>query len=410
MVQFHKFQLDNGIRLLVHPNKDTAIASLNVLYDVGSKDEQPNKTGLAHLMEHLMFEGSANIPNYDAVLQNAGGENNAFTNNDITNYYLYLPAQNLELGFWLESDRLYQLALTKEKFLNQQKVVLEEFEETTLDIPYGDAWHHLRDLTFKKHSYRWPVIGLNREHVANFTYEDVQAFYQKHYQPQHSIWVVAGPVEVDKVKTMAEKWLADIPNQTAYKRNLTVEPEQKIFREKTIEGNLPSDAIYMAFKMPKRNDDSYHACEILSDILATGRSCRLEQQLVKQNQIFSNINAFVTGDLEEGIFAIEGMVNTNIDLATAEAAIWNELEKLKSELVAENELERIKNKIESTIAFSENNPLNTAINLAFYELMGNPNEINEEVHKFRAITADQIKSTAQYLFQKEKCSTLRYKH
>jgi len=410
MVEFHKFQLQNGIRLIVQPNKDTAIASLNVLYDVGSKDEQPDKTGLAHLMEHLMFEGSVNIPNYDAVLQNAGGENNAFTNNDVTNYYLYLPAQNLELGFWLESDRLYQLALTEKKFLNQQKVVLEEFEETTLDIPYGDAWHHLRNLTYKKHPYRWPVIGLTREHVANFTYNDVINFYEKHYQPQHSIWVVAGPVNVDEVKAMAEKWLANLPNNTTYKRSLFNEPEQHEFRQKTIEGNLPSDALYMAFKMPGRNNKNYHACEILSDVLATGRSSRFEQNLVKKQRLFSSINAFVTSDLEQGMFVVEGMVNSGVSLSNAEASVWNELELLKTELVGEKELERIKNKIETTIAFSENNPLNTAINIAFYELMGNANEINEEIGKFRSLTSPQIKATANKLFQKNKCSTVRYKH
>lgn len=411
MINFERFILNNGLRLLINENKDTSICTINTLYDVGARDENPNHTGLAHLMEHLMFEGSENVDSYDDALQMAGGESNAFTNSDSTNYYLYLPSQNIETGFWLESDRLLGLSLTEEKVEIQKKVVLEEFEETTHDIPYGMVWHHIRNLSYEKHPYRWPVIGETPQHVAKTSLADINNFYEKHYQPQHTIWVISGPNKTDEVLKLADKWLSGIENKTAYHRHLPKENwEQKTYQELNVveETPPPSTAIYLAFLMPDRMHKDYYACEFLSDVLATGQSCRLIQNLVKQQQFFSQIDCFVTGDIDEGLFIIEGRLAPNANAKEAEQAVWNELEKLASKTVSPQELERVKNQIESHITFSESSAMNLSINLAMYEQMGDVEEINKEIHKIRALTADHIQTVAQQLFQRSNCSTVRY--
>ncbi len=409
MIQYEKITLNNGLRLLVNENKDTSICTVNALYDVGSRDENPNKTGIAHLLEHLMFEGSQHISSYDNALQMAGGESNAFTNSDTTNYYLYLPAQNIETAFWLESDRLLGLNLTEEKVAIQKKVVLEEFEETTHDIPYGMAWHKLRNLAYKVHPYKWPVIGEKMEHIEQTFLPDILKFYETHYQPQNSVWVVTGPNKTQEIVDLAEKWLGSIPNKKKYQRNLKAENwETRTFQELNLTDDVPAQALYFTFLMPHRNHPDYYACEFISDVLATGQSCRLIQEVVKQNQIFSHIDCFVTGDIDEGLFVIEGRVATDVKIEEAEQAIWQILEELQTNKIGETELERVKNQIESHITFSETSGMNMAINLALYEQIGNAEEINLEVQKIRALTAEHILEVAQRIFKRDNCCLLRY--
>lgn len=409
MIHYEKFTLNNGLKLLIHENSETSICTINALYDVGARDEDRHRTGLAHLLEHLMFEGSENIKSYDDELQLAGGESNAFTNSDTTNYYLYLPSQNIETGFWLESDRLLGLNLTEEKLNIQKKVVLEEFEETTHDVPYGMVWHYLRNMSYKVHPYRWPVIGEKPDHIAQVELSHINDFYTKHYQPQHTIWVVSGPNKTDEVLKLADKWLGGIENKSKYLRALPEEQwSSRSYQELDLQENVPANALYFAFLMPERNHADYYACEFISDVLATGQSCRLIQNFVKKQQLFSYIDCFVTGDIDKGLFVIEGRLMPDVPVEKAEKAIWLELEKLTEKEIPEQEINRVKNQIESHITFSETSTMNMAINLALYEQMGDAEEVNLEIHKIRSLTSSHIQTVAQKLFRKQNCSLLRY--
>lgn len=408
MVRFERFTLDNGLRVVVHEDHTTPMAVLNVLYDVGARDEHPDKTGFAHLFEHLMFGGSINIPSYDEPLQRVGGENNAFTSNDITNYYITLPAVNLETAFWLESDRMLSLAFSEKSLEVQRNVVCEEFKQRYLNQPYGDVWLKLRPLVYKKHSYQWATIGKELSHIENATMEDVKAFFKKHYNPQNAILVVGGNVKLEEVKALAKKWFEPINAGQKYHRNLPEEPEQKEEIIEQIKGNVPVDAIYKVFKMPGKTNARYPAADLISDILSQGKSSRLFRNLVKENQLFSDINAYNFGSLDTGMFVIEGRLNPGVTMDTAENAIWNELESLKDQLVFEDELVKIKNKYESTLEFSEMNLLDKAMNLAFYELLGDADLFNHEAEKYHQVTAEQIRDEARELFTKEKSTTLHY--
>jgi len=408
MVRFNRFTLSNGLKVLVHEDKTTPMAVVNVLYDVGARDENPEQTGFAHLFEHLMFGGSENIPVYDEPLQRVGGENNAFTSNDITNYYITLPAVNLETAFWLESDRMLNLAFSEKSLDVQRNVVSEEFKQRYLNQPYGDVWLKLRPLVYKKHPYQWATIGKELSHIENAQIEDVKAFFKKHYNPQNAILVVGGDVNTDEVKTLVEKWFGPIPAGEKYHRNLPQEPEQLEERRETITAKVPLNSLYMAFHAPGRTEAASYPAELLVDILSRGHSSRIYKTLLKEKQLFSEIHAHLSGSLDAGMLIIEGKPTENISIEQAEAAVWEELNKLKNELVPHDELMKVKNKTESTMVFAEMSLLEKAMNLAYFELMGDAENLNHETEKYLAITSEEIQKQAQQIFRIENLSTLVY--
>jgi zinc protease len=408
MIEFQKFKLKNNLTVIVHQDKSTPMACLNIIYDVGARDEDENKTGFAHLFEHLMFGGSVNIPNYDEPLQLVGGENNAFTTNDITNYYCTVPSENLETAFWLESDRLLSLAFDKKSLEVQRSVVIEEFKQRYLNQPYGDVWLLLRPLIYKVHPYKWATIGKEIKHIEDATMEDVKAFFKAHYNPSNAVLVVAGDVEVEQVKALAEKWFEPIDAGVKPKRNLPVEPPQTEYRSLTVERDIPINSIYRAYRMCARTDAEYHTVDLISDILSRGNSSRLYKNLIKDKQLFSDIHAYVMGDFDKGLFVISGKVNDGISIEAAEAGIDAEIAKLQNELVAADELQKCKNKVESTVTYSEADVLNKATNLAISELLGDANLINLEIENYQKVTAEQIKEQANKILQKTNCSTLFY--
>ncbi len=408
MIQFEQCTLDNGLRVLVHTDKSTPMAVVNVLYDVGAKDENPEKTGFAHLFEHLMFGGSINIPSYDEPLQVAGGENNAFTTNDLTNYYCQLPADNIETAFWLESDRMLSLAFGKKSLDVQRKVVCEEFKEHYINKPYGDLWHKMRELAYTTHPYRWMTIGASLKHVEDATLEDVKGFFFKHYTPCNAILVVAGNVEFNTVKSLAEKWFGPIPAGERYNRMLPMEPEQKSARRLEVKSGVPLDALVKCWHMSSRMDDRYYAFDLISDILSGGGSSRLFQKLVKEKQMFSSIDCYHFGSTDPGLMTIEGKVVKGVDIREAEKALMEEIRHLQLNGISETELEKVKNKAESAMAFEDMSLMNRASSLAMYENLGDANLINTELSKYQAVTAEQIKSQSQWLFRDENCSTMYY--
>ena len=409
MIQFDKFNLDNGLRVIVHKDKSTPIVAVNILYDVGARYEDPDKTGFAHLFEHLMFGGSKNIPKYDEPLENAGGENNAFTNNDITNYYLTIPKQNIELAFWLESDRMNDLAFSEKSLEVQRNVVIEEFKQSYLNQPYGDVWLLLRPLAFKVHPYRWSTIGKEISHIENATMQDVKAFYEKFYNPDNAIMTIAGDVDTGEIKALAEKWFGPIPRgKIKIDRTLPKEPEQTEARSLTVERDVPFDSIYKAYHMCSRKDKDYYASDLISDILSNGDSSRLYSRLVKERQIFSEINAFISGDFDEGLFIFSGKLIKGISVDDGEKALNEEIDRLISSYVDDNELSKVKNKIESTLEYSEMSVLNKAMNLSFSELLGDADLINTEIDKYNAVTKEDVHRVANEILRKENCSTLYY--
>lgn len=408
MIQFEKFKLKNNLTVIYHQDKSTPMACVNILYDVGARDEDESRTGFAHLFEHLMFGGSVNIPNYDEPLQLVGGENNAFTTNDITNYYCTVPAENLETAFWLESDRMLSLAFTDKSLEVQRNVVIEEFKQRYLNQPYGDVWLLLRPLAYKIHPYQWATIGKEIKHIEDATMEDVKSFFKKHYNPSNAIMVVAGNIELDEVKRLCEKWFEPIPAGEKPKRLLPVEPQQKEYRSLKVERDVPVNSIYRAYHMCSRFDQEYHTIDLMSDILSRGNSSRLYKTLIKEKQLFSDVNAYVMGDFDKGLFVISGKVSEGVSIEDAEKGIDAEINKIQQELVSKEELQKCKNKVESTVTFSETDVLTKATNLAISELLGDADLINQEVEKYQAVTAEQIQEQAKIVLSKNNCSTLYY--
>jgi zinc protease len=408
MIQFERFTLANGLRVIVHQDTSTPMAVMNILYDVGARDENPKQTGFAHLFEHLMFGGSINIPEYDEPLQMAGGENNAYTTNDLTNYYIQLPSENLETAFWLESDRMLSLAFGDKSLETQRKVVCEEFKEHYLTKPYGDVWHKMRELAYTTHPYRWMTIGKELSHIENAQLEDVKNFFFKHYRPVNAVMVVAGNVTTEKVKALAEKWFGDIPAGEKYVRNLPQEPAQKEERRQVIKANVPLDALYKCWHMGNRLDTTYHITDLLTDILSGGGSSRLYQSLVKEKQFFSNIECHHFGSTDAGLVVVEGKLVKGIKIEEAENAVAIELEKIKNELVSEAELQKVKNKTESMIAFEDMSIMSRANSLAYYETLGNAEWMNEELDKYAAVTVADIQEQAKNIFRDSNCNTIHY--
>ena len=408
MLKFEKTKLGNGLEVVVHQDKSTPIVAMNIIYKVGSRDESPEKTGFAHLFEHLMFGGSVNIPKYDTPLQMAGGENNAFTNNDFTNYYLSLPKSNLETAFWLESDRMLSLAFSEKSLEVQRQVVIEEFKQNYLNQPYGDVYLLLKPLAYKKHPYRWNTIGKEISHIEDASMEDVKAFYNKYYNPDNAILSVAGNVNSDEIFKLSEKWFGDIKGGGEIIRNYPAEDEQFEKRVQIVERDVPQNAVYFAWKMDERNSEGFYACDLISDILSNGNSSRLYKRLVKERRMFSELNAFVSGDIDKGLFIISGKLINGFSADEAEIAIDEQLNQLKFTLVEQDELEKVKNKIESNLVFSRLSVLNKAMNLAYYQMFGDAGLYSLEREKYLSVKREDIREKAIELFSENRKNKLVY--
>ena len=408
MIQFDRFTLDNGLKVLVHQDTSTPMAVVNVLYNVGSKDENPHKTGFAHLFEHLMFGGSVNIPDYDEPLQRAGGENNAYTTNDLTNYYCQLPAENIETAFWLESDRMLSLAFSEKSLEVQRKVVCEEFKEHYINKPYGDAWHKMRKLAYTQHPYQWMTIGASLEHVEQATMQEVKDFFFQFYRPNNAILVVTGNVTTEQVKALSEKWFGPIEAGKAYHRNLPVEPRQEKNKSLDVRADVPMDMLMMTWHMGGRFDASYHATDLITEVLGGGASARLYEELIKKKQIFSSIDCYHFGTIDPGLLVIEGKLVKGISMSVAEKAVLDEVAKLTNEVLEEKEVQKVINKTESIICFEDMSIMNRAHSLAFYELLGDAQLMNTELEKYQAVTPAIIQATARAIFTEQNRNTLYY--
>ncbi len=409
MIAFERYTLDNGLRIIVHQDKSTPLASVCMTYNVGTKHEEKDKTGFAHLFEHLMFGGSKNAPNFDDYIQQAGGENNAFTNQDMTVYYEYLPWQNLEVALWLEADRMLQLNLTERNLAKERKVVVEEFKESCLNEPYGDIWHHIGPLAYTKHPYRVPTIGENIDHIANAKLEDVAAFFDNYYCPNNAVLVVAGNIQPEEVLALATKWFGDIPRGRAAIPVLPIEPVQTEKRTLEVTANVPLDALYLVFQGAKRDSNDYYIDDFITDVLADGDAAKLYQQLVKEQELFADIDAYVTASIDTGLLVVEGRLAEEVTFEQAEAALWQTLHQLSNTLLAVDAVQKLQNKIEHNIEFSTMNHLHKAINLGYYEMLGDANWINQEKEKYNQITALDIRERSQRIFQESQCSVIYYK-
>ena len=408
MIPFEKFVLPNGLRVIVQEDHTSPMAVLNIIYDVGAKDENPDQTGFAHLFEHLMFGGSVNIPSYDEPLQRVGGENNAFTNNDFTNYHIQVPAVNIETAFWLESDRMLSLAFSEKSLEVQRNVVIEEFKQRYLNQPYGDVWLKLKPLAYQVHPYQWATIGKEISHIENAKIADVKAFFAKHYNPSNAVLVVAGAVTLAEVKSLCDKWFSPIPAGIKYERNLPDEPIQLAERSLKVYAKVPTDAIYKAFHIDSRLSGLYNTADLISDILSRGESSRLYQSLVKNKRIFSEINAYISGDIEPGLLIVEGKLMPGISMEQADESIWIALDEMKTDTVPVREMQKNIIKLVSACVFGEMSLLNKAMNLAYYELLGDANLINVELEQYQQITVEAIQAYAKQIFRKENCATLYY--
>jgi predicted Zn-dependent peptidase len=408
MIQFERFTLNNGLRVLIHEDHSTPMAVVNVMYDVGARDEDPSKTGFAHLFEHLMFSGSIHIPDFETPLQMAGGENNAYTSNDVTNYYIQLPAENLETALWLESDRMLSLAFSEKGLDVQRKVVSEEFKEHYINKPYGDVWFKMREMAYQQHPYRWMTIGKELSHIENATLNDVRNFFFRHYRPMNAILVVAGNVKKDEVTELVNKWFGDIPSGERYIRPDFNEPAQIAPRRMEVKAGVPLDALYKCWHMDNRLDHGYYVADLITEVLGGGGSSRLYQALVKEKQLFSNIECFHFGSVDKGLLTIEGKLVKGVKMEEAETAVEHELLKLMQDGISEKELTKIKNKTESAIAFEDMSVMARANSLAFYELLGDASLFNSDREKYFSVTADDILRYSRSIFDPNNSNTLCY--
>jgi zinc protease len=409
MIKYQHFTLGNGLKVYVHEDHSTPLAAVNILYNVGAKDEDENKTGFAHLFEHLMFGGSQNVASFDEPLQKVGGENNAFTSNDITNYYITLPAVNIETAFWLESDRMLSLSFDPEVLEVQRSVVIEEFKQRYLNQPYGDVWLHLRPLAYSVHPYKWPTIGKEVAHIENATMEDVKNFFFKYYIPNNAFLVVAGNVTTDEIKVLAEKWFGPIPAGKPYKRNLPMEPIQTSPRRMELQANVPLDAIYKVYHTCDKLSPEYYATDLLSDILGRGKSSRLYEKLVKENKIFNSINAHLSGSNDPGLLIIDGKLNEGVSIEKGEEEIQKLVKEICEQEVSVDDLSKVKNQAEASIVFEYVELANRALNLAIAASLGDPELVNKDAVNIQKVTAPEIKSVANKILREENCSTMYYR-
>ena len=408
MIDFSHFTLDNGLRVYIHEDKTVAIATVNLMYDVGSRDESPERTGFAHLFEHLMFSGSENIPNFDTIVQQVGGSNNAYTSPDVTNYYTVVPAPNVETALWLEADRMLSLSINPNSLEVQRKVVIEEFKQRYLNQPYGDIWLHLRPLVYQKHSYNWATIGKEIKHIEDASLEEVQAFFFKHYRPDNAVLVVAGNVEKDEIEQLVKKWFGDIPKGNRPMRNLENEPQQTEARHKKVEAKVPLNAIYKAYRMGNRKAADYYATDLASDVLGRDKSARLYQTLVKEKELFNSISAYIMGSVDEGLLVISGKLNPAFSPEQGEEAIQSVIDDFLENGISDEELTKVKNQAEASHIFSEIEVLNRAMNIAYYAILGDVTMVNTIAEQMEKVTKEELMQTAKNVLRKENCSTLYY--
>lgn len=408
MIQYQRHILANGLSVLLHCDESTPLVTVCMSYHVGSRDESPNRTGFAHLFEHLMFGGTEAVPHYDEPIQKAGGENNAFTNQDMTVYYNVVPAANVELILYLEADRLGKLKLNPKALDTQRKVVIEEFKETCLNQPYGDAWHLLGELTFQKHPYRVPTIGLDPSHIADASLEEVQAFFERFYSPNNAVLSISGPINSQDILALVQKYFEPIAPGPSIERNYAQEPFQQEQRRKTVSGPYPADALYMAFHSAARLDSAYYLDDLISDILSEGDASRLPQALIEEQALCTDIDAYITANENPGLFVIEARAAEGVGLEELEAAIWKELQGLCEEKIQERELQKLLNRVEHTLAFGETSSMNKALSLGYYEVLGILDRLNSEAEQYRSISPEDLQKRAQELFRKQGCSCLYY--
>ena len=409
MIKYTKKVLDNGLTLLLSNDTATSMVAVNLIYKVGAKNENPEMTGFAHLFEHLMFGGSKNVPDYDAPIQMSSGENNAFTNNDYTDYYVVLPKENIEIALWVESDRMRGLNINTKTLDVQKKVVVEEFNQRYLNKPYGDVWTLIRKMAYKEHPYRWQTIGMSPSHIESAKLEDVQQFYDTYYNPKNAILSISGDITMEEAVPLVEKWFGDIEGLDYNIAEIPNEPAQTDERRVEVERNVPVSAIYIAFKMGNRLSDEFIICDTMSDILSSGDSSRMQQNLVRKEQLFTSVDAYLTGDVEEGLFVVTGYLAKGVDMKRAEEALWKEIQVIQTELVTDYELQKVQNKFEVNTIFGELNVMNKAMNLGYYEMIGNIDYINQELDCYKKVTKERITEIAKELFVKERSSTLIYK-
>lgn len=405
MIRINRFTLDNGLRVVHYPMENTRMVVMDILYNVGSKDEAPDHTGFAHLFEHLMFGGSAHIPDYDTPCETAGGENNAWTCEDVTNFYLTLPSDNIETGFWLESDRMNALSFSKESLRIQKKVVMEEFRERS-NAPYGDSSRILRQMAFRQHPYQWLTIGKHLSHISKTTMEDVKSFFYHHYAPNNAILTLVGDITCEKAKELTIKWFGNIPRREISRRTYPKEPPQMSIRRKTVSRDVPSDALYMAFHTCSRRDTDYVVFDLITDLLANGSSSRLPRHLIREKKLFNSIDAYITDLFEPGLLIITGRPVEGVALNNAEQAIWDEIELLKTD-ISDYEMEKVKNKFESQWIFSNMSTLNAATTLAYAEML--EQDINGQVPAYRSVSKEDVQRIVSETLTKGNCSILSYK-
>lgn len=409
MINFTRACLDNGLKVLLHRDSSTPLVAINLLYNIGSRDEDPELTGFAHLFEHLMFGGTPSIPDYDKPLMLAGGENNAFTSNDITNFYITVPAANIETGLWLESNRMRELDFSQKSLDNQKNVVIEEFKQRYLNQPYGDSMLKLRPLAYKVHPYRWSTIGMNISHIEKATIEQVKEFYYSHYAPNNAILSITGNIDPEKTMQLVKKWFDPIESRNISHRSIPSEPVQKEERKMIAESNVPADALYKAWHIGPRKSNDFYSLDMLTDILSGGESGRLYNTLVRTKKQFTEINAYITGDIDPGLLLISGKLMKGVDYDAAEDSLNEEIEKIKSVYISGEELEKVKNKFESSHVFSNTSILNKAMNLAFFELLGDASAVNDEVANYFKVTPESVKEIARKVLIAENCSSLYQK-
>ena len=407
MIQFEKFTLTNGLQVIVHEDATSHIAVVNLVYNVGSRDEYPSKTGFAHLFEHLMFSGSCNIPSYDKPLQQVGGTNNAYTTMDLTNYYCSLPAVNLETSFWLESDRMLGLAFDEKSLEVQRKVVMEEFKEHYLNQPYGDAWHYLTDMAYTTHPYRWPTIGKELSHIEGAVMDEIKDFFYKFYRPNNAVLVVAGKVNKEEVKQLCKKWFEPIPAGGSYDKTFLKEPKQLIANRKIVEGDVPFNKLYKAYHMPGQGSAGYYATEVLCSLLGEGKSALLHAQLVEDQEVYTRIDGYTTESFDPGLFVISGSLTNEVQFEEAENALLETFKKI--ELITATELEKAKNQMEAQIIFAQVNLVNRAQDLAAATLLGDTNLVNKKIDYIQQVNLEEVKAIAQIILNETNCSTLHYK-
>jgi len=408
MIQFEKSTLANGLRVIVHTDISTPFVAVNVCYNVGAKHEDPTRTGFAHLFEHLTFGGSQHVPDFDGPIQNAGGTNNAFTTNDITNYYITIPANNIETALWLESDRMLGPKFTKKGLEVQRNVVIEEFRQRNLNKPYGDTWHLLRNLAYKVHPYRWPTIGLIPEHIENATLDEVKDFFFHHYTPNNSVLVITGNIASDQALRLAEKWFSDIPKRELKNDLILPEPLQLADRELTVHRDVPIDTFYVAWHMSSRLEQDFYAADLLSDILSGGKSSRVEERLVKGQKLFTEADVFLSGENEPGLFVATGKINEGVDFEFAREAMIQEVRQTTDSLITPQELEKVQNKVEAEQVYNEIGYLEKAMQLASYEILGDASLINEQIDRYREVTPEDIRKVATNILRTGNCNTLNY--